>query len=246
LFIFLFFVFYAVKLTAFVISAFILGTLGGLYFYFQSDALPQYAFNPFFDLTIALMAFIGGFGTLSGPIFGALLLEPYLGWAQQQVSNTYAAQIVLGVLFLVRDHPAAAGDPADRGREADRPPGQQAAAGRRTGHWPAARPAGRRDRGRESRRADHQERVMTALLRTEGVSKAFGGVQALSDCTIEVERGSIAGLIGPKRLREDHPVQHDHRLRAGGQRRRLPERRQDHQPGPGQGLRAGDRQKLSS
>ena len=89
-----------VKLTAFVISGFITGTLGGLYFYFQSDALPQYAFNPFFDLTIALMAFLGGFGTLSGPIFGALLLEPYLGWAQQQVTNTYAAQIVLGVLFL--------------------------------------------------------------------------------------------------------------------------------------------------
>jgi ABC-type branched-subunit amino acid transport system ATPase component len=38
---------------------------------------------------------------------------------------------------------------------------------------------------------------MTALLRTEGVSKAFGGVQALSGCTIEVARGSIAGLIGP-------------------------------------------------
>ena len=90
-----------VKLTAFVISGFITGTLGGLYFYYQSDALPQYAFNPFFDLTIALMAFLGGFGTLAGPIFGALLLEPYLGWAQQQVTNTYAAQIVLGALFLV-------------------------------------------------------------------------------------------------------------------------------------------------
>jgi neutral amino acid transport system ATP-binding protein len=38
---------------------------------------------------------------------------------------------------------------------------------------------------------------MTALLRTEGVAKAFGGVQALADCTIEVEQGSIAGLIGP-------------------------------------------------
>ena len=90
-----------VKLTAFVISGFIMGTLGGLYFYFQSDALPQYAFNPFFDLTIALMAFLGGFGTLAGPIFGALLLEPYLGWAQQQVTNTYVAQIVLGALFLI-------------------------------------------------------------------------------------------------------------------------------------------------
>ena len=38
---------------------------------------------------------------------------------------------------------------------------------------------------------------MTALLRIEAVSKAFGGVHALSDCTIEVEQGSIAGLIGP-------------------------------------------------
>ena len=38
---------------------------------------------------------------------------------------------------------------------------------------------------------------MTALLRAEQVSKAFGGVQALSDCTVEVARGSITGLIGP-------------------------------------------------
>ncbi|HZC39122.1 MAG TPA: ABC transporter ATP-binding protein [Streptosporangiaceae bacterium] len=38
---------------------------------------------------------------------------------------------------------------------------------------------------------------MTALLRAEGVCKAFGGVQALNDCSIEVEQGSIAGLIGP-------------------------------------------------
>jgi len=90
-----------VKLTAFVISGFIIGTLGGLYFYYQADALPQYAFNPFFDLTIALMAFLGGFGTLAGPIVGALLLEPYLGWAQQAVSNTYAAEVVLGALFLI-------------------------------------------------------------------------------------------------------------------------------------------------
>ena len=38
---------------------------------------------------------------------------------------------------------------------------------------------------------------MTAMLRAEEVSKAFGGVQALSDCTVEVEQGSITGLIGP-------------------------------------------------
>jgi len=38
---------------------------------------------------------------------------------------------------------------------------------------------------------------MTALLRTEGVSKSFGGVQALDEAGIEVDEGSIAGLIGP-------------------------------------------------
>ena len=38
---------------------------------------------------------------------------------------------------------------------------------------------------------------MTALLRAEGVCKAFGGVQALGGCTVEVEQGSITGLIGP-------------------------------------------------
>ena len=38
---------------------------------------------------------------------------------------------------------------------------------------------------------------MSALLRATGVSKAFGGVQALQDCTIEVQAGSISGLIGP-------------------------------------------------
>jgi ABC-type branched-subunit amino acid transport system ATPase component len=38
---------------------------------------------------------------------------------------------------------------------------------------------------------------MTALLRTEEVSKAFGGVQALSGASLEVARGRITGLIGP-------------------------------------------------
>jgi ABC-type branched-subunit amino acid transport system ATPase component len=38
---------------------------------------------------------------------------------------------------------------------------------------------------------------VSTLLRAEGVCKAFGGVQALNGCCIEVEQGSIAGLIGP-------------------------------------------------
>jgi neutral amino acid transport system ATP-binding protein len=38
---------------------------------------------------------------------------------------------------------------------------------------------------------------MSTLLRTEGVHKSFGGVQALDTCTIAVDEGTVAGLIGP-------------------------------------------------
>jgi ABC-type branched-subunit amino acid transport system ATPase component len=38
---------------------------------------------------------------------------------------------------------------------------------------------------------------MTALLRAQGVTRWFGGVRALSEASIEVAAGSIAGLIGP-------------------------------------------------
>ena len=35
------------------------------------------------------------------------------------------------------------------------------------------------------------------LLEVQDVSKAFGGIQALSNCSISVEQGTITGLIGP-------------------------------------------------
>jgi neutral amino acid transport system ATP-binding protein len=38
---------------------------------------------------------------------------------------------------------------------------------------------------------------VSALIEAEGVSKSFGGLQALSDCSLSVAKGSIAGLIGP-------------------------------------------------
>ena len=38
---------------------------------------------------------------------------------------------------------------------------------------------------------------MSALLRTEGVRKAYGGVHALDSCTVEIDEGTVAGLIGP-------------------------------------------------
>ncbi len=38
---------------------------------------------------------------------------------------------------------------------------------------------------------------MTALLEIKGLSKSFGGIHAVQDCTLSVEEGSIVSLIGP-------------------------------------------------
>ena len=56
-----------VKLAAFVLSAIPVGMVGGLYAYFLGQIFPQFAFDPLFDIAIALMAFLGGLGTIDRP-----------------------------------------------------------------------------------------------------------------------------------------------------------------------------------
>jgi branched-chain amino acid transport system permease protein len=89
-----------VKLSAFVLSAIPCGMAGGLYFYFVGQIFPQYAFDPLFDLALALMAFLGGLGTIAGPLLGALVLESLQQYLTQTFSNDATYLIAYGVLFL--------------------------------------------------------------------------------------------------------------------------------------------------
>ena len=73
-----------VKLLAFVLSAIPVGMAGGIYAYFLGQIFPQFAFDPLFDLSIALMAFFGGLGTVAGPLLGALVLESLQQYFTQQ------------------------------------------------------------------------------------------------------------------------------------------------------------------
>ena len=90
-----------VKLTALTVSALITGLVGGLWYYFIGAAHPQSAFDPLFDLSVALMGFFGGVGTVLGPALGALVLEPAQQWLTVQFTNNYLSEILLGVLFLL-------------------------------------------------------------------------------------------------------------------------------------------------
>jgi branched-chain amino acid transport system permease protein len=90
-----------VKLSALVLSAFITGMAGGLWVFFLGEAVPQFVFDPLFDLAVVLMAFFGGLGTVAGPVLGALILEPTQTWLNLEEANTFTAEILFGALFLV-------------------------------------------------------------------------------------------------------------------------------------------------
>ena len=90
-----------VKLSAFVLSAFITGFMGGLWFLYITEVLPRSGFDPLFDLTIVLMAFLGGIGTVSGPVIGALLVEPGRLYLTARFTNGYLSEILLGALLLL-------------------------------------------------------------------------------------------------------------------------------------------------
>ncbi len=89
-----------VKLTAFVVSAIPVGMVGGIYAYFLGQIFPQFAFDPLFDLSIALMAFIGGLGTVWGPLLGALVLESLQQYFTEQSGASQVYLIIYGGLFL--------------------------------------------------------------------------------------------------------------------------------------------------
>lgn len=89
-----------VKLLTFCFSAIPVGMMGAIWAYFIGQIYPQFAFAAAFDVTIALMSFFGGLGTLAGPIFGALVLEALQRYLVLSLSIHNLYLIIYGLLFL--------------------------------------------------------------------------------------------------------------------------------------------------
>ena len=93
----------AFKLSAFVISAILVGMGGAIYAYYIGSVQPATNFAAIYDVAIALMVFMGGISTLAGPILGALVLES----AQQYIAASFTQAngglylILYGALFIV-------------------------------------------------------------------------------------------------------------------------------------------------
>ena len=202
--------------------------VGGLYFYFLGQIFPQFAFDPLFDLSIALMAFFGGLGTITGPLLGALVLESLQQYLTQTFSSDATYLIAYGVLFLavilllprgiipgitelVRKRRARRREPHPGGARGD--PARRASRGPRDGEP---------DRG-QGRLEVLRRHPRAVALRPRG------------------PRGRDQRADRPQRLRQDDAVQRDHRLRAHPAGRGSLRRRRDHQRAARPRVQARDR-----
>lgn len=99
------------KLSAFVISAFFGGLVGAMTIYYNGSINPPSAFDPVFNVMPVLMAFLGGVGTLTGPLVGAVLFELVSQYVTPPLGNFLAGlgyniepgyiNLIITALFLL-------------------------------------------------------------------------------------------------------------------------------------------------
>jgi branched-chain amino acid transport system permease protein len=88
----------SLKLRALALSTGLAGAAGGLFAYYHISYYPSHPFGPHWTFEALLMTFIGGVGTLHGPVLGAVLyvfLKEYLTvrWVDFHL-------LIFGVLFI--------------------------------------------------------------------------------------------------------------------------------------------------
>lgn len=88
----------SLKLAALAASTSLAGLAGGLFAYYHISYYPAHPFGPQWTFDALLMTFIGGVGTLQGPVLGAVLyvsLKEYLGlrWVDIHL-------LIFGALFV--------------------------------------------------------------------------------------------------------------------------------------------------
>jgi branched-chain amino acid transport system permease protein len=89
----------ALKLTALALSTTLAGLAGGAFAFYHISYYPSHPFGPHWTFDALLMTFIGGVGTLHGPVLGALLyvvLKEYLAvrWVDLHL-------LIFGAVFVV-------------------------------------------------------------------------------------------------------------------------------------------------
>ncbi|TML74594.1 MAG: branched-chain amino acid ABC transporter permease [Actinobacteria bacterium] len=111
-----------VKLVTFALSAGLTAMAGGVWAYYLTYIYPQFAVDPLVMIGSVVPVFLGGRGTLWGPVLGALILVPaqqYMAYrlgASELYLVGYAAVFVVILLVLPRGILPSLGDAYERWR----------------------------------------------------------------------------------------------------------------------------------
>jgi branched-chain amino acid transport system permease protein len=87
------------KLIALGVSAFLTALGGGAFAYYHVSFYPQFPFSPAWSLDMLTMVYIGGAGTILGPIIGAVFFVALKEFLVLNVGEYHL--IVFGVLFIL-------------------------------------------------------------------------------------------------------------------------------------------------
>jgi branched-chain amino acid transport system ATP-binding protein len=196
---------FRVKLVSFVLSAFVMGLVGGIQAQKLGHIEPSGSFTLSWTIDSVNAAIIGGIGTVLGPIFGAAI-SVALSESLANQPEIHLAIIGALLIAIIRFAPAGLWGTALRlagpklrqvlpewlaPRSAGAALGEPAVAMdvpepvASESPLPAAvPPPPKRERGE-------------TVLRAAGVGKAYGGVRAVDDVALEVVSGEVLGIVGP-------------------------------------------------
>jgi branched-chain amino acid transport system permease protein len=177
------------KLLAMALSAAVTALAGTLFAQYVLYVDPSSVLDASRSVLFAVMALVGGRGTVVGPAVGAgflTLLSQYAGGLLGGFGKGYD-YVVYGVAIML----VAVYEPRGIVGLLDR-----FAPGRRRGVPGPAEPAGG-EGARVPSSPAQGPRPARPLLRVEALWKRFGGLEALRDVSLEVRRGEIVGVLGP-------------------------------------------------
>ena len=184
------------KIAAFALSCALAGLAGGIHALFVQYVTAGETFNITVPLTVVLMSVLGGTRHWAGPAVGAAAITGllYLFTAGDHAVAGKAAVGAILVLVILFMPEGILGRVLKRRKRG----GQQAAHAPEKAHPPecAAAPVvpHREPEGSPRAPAVH---TGSPLLEVHDLSKAFKGVQALDQVSLQVRQGEILGLLGP-------------------------------------------------
>ena len=91
------------KLVSYVLSSFFIGMVGAVLIYYTGTVYPYSAFNTNFNISVTVITFVGGIGTVIGPIVGGMLLVPLQQYLDTQFGAIAAnfGLVVFGTILLL-------------------------------------------------------------------------------------------------------------------------------------------------